>query len=124
VLVAFGIQGRFIDIHRQAKTIIVRMASEATPLDPDGVRGWRRLRDCGAFPVEPADPRDSFRAYSSSRRSQLADKQCLHVGERPIAKGLFQNFLLFGSRRKRRSFLELRGCHVLQFFDRQIGGRP
>jgi hypothetical protein len=39
VLVAFGIQGRVIDIHRQAKTIIVRMASEATPLDPDGVRG-------------------------------------------------------------------------------------
>jgi hypothetical protein len=33
------ILGPLIYIHRQAKTIIVRMASEATPLDPDGVRG-------------------------------------------------------------------------------------
>jgi CubicO group peptidase (beta-lactamase class C family) len=42
VLVAFGIHGQFIYIHPQAELVIVRMASEATPLDPDRVRGWRR----------------------------------------------------------------------------------
>jgi CubicO group peptidase (beta-lactamase class C family) len=42
VLVAFGIHGQFIYIHPQAEIVIVRMASEATPLDPDRVRGWRR----------------------------------------------------------------------------------
>jgi CubicO group peptidase (beta-lactamase class C family) len=41
-LVAFGIHGQFIYIHPQAELVIVRMASEATPLDPDRVRGWRR----------------------------------------------------------------------------------
>jgi CubicO group peptidase (beta-lactamase class C family) len=40
--VAFGIHGQFIYIHPQAELVIVRMASEATPLDPDRVRGWRR----------------------------------------------------------------------------------
>jgi CubicO group peptidase (beta-lactamase class C family) len=42
VLVAYGIHGQFIYIHPQAELVIVRMASEATPLDPDRVRGWRR----------------------------------------------------------------------------------
>jgi CubicO group peptidase (beta-lactamase class C family) len=42
VLVAFGIHGQFIYIHPQAELVIVRMASEATPLDPDRARGWRR----------------------------------------------------------------------------------
>jgi CubicO group peptidase (beta-lactamase class C family) len=42
VLVAFGIHGQFIYIHPLAELVIVRMASEATPLDPDRVRGWRR----------------------------------------------------------------------------------
>ncbi len=42
VLVAFGIHGQWIYIHPQAELVIVRMASEATPLDPDRVRGWRR----------------------------------------------------------------------------------
>jgi CubicO group peptidase (beta-lactamase class C family) len=42
VLVAFGIHGQFIYIHPQAEIVIVRMASEATPLDFDRVRGWRR----------------------------------------------------------------------------------
>jgi CubicO group peptidase (beta-lactamase class C family) len=42
VLVAFGIHGQFIYIHPEAEIVIVRMASEATPLDPDRVRGWRR----------------------------------------------------------------------------------
>ena len=41
VLVAFGIHGQFIYIHPQAE-IVIRMASEATPLDPDRVQGWRR----------------------------------------------------------------------------------
>jgi CubicO group peptidase (beta-lactamase class C family) len=45
VQVAFGIHGQFIYIHPQAELVIVRMASEATPLDPDRVRGWRRGLD-------------------------------------------------------------------------------
>jgi CubicO group peptidase (beta-lactamase class C family) len=42
VLIAFGIHGQFIYIHPEAELAIIRMASEATPLDPDRVRGWRR----------------------------------------------------------------------------------
>jgi CubicO group peptidase (beta-lactamase class C family) len=42
VLVAFGIHGQWIYIHPEAELVIIRMASEATPLDPDRVRGWRR----------------------------------------------------------------------------------
>jgi CubicO group peptidase (beta-lactamase class C family) len=42
VLVAFGIHGQWIYIHPDAELVIVRMASEATPLDFDRVRGWRR----------------------------------------------------------------------------------
>jgi CubicO group peptidase (beta-lactamase class C family) len=42
VLVAFGIHGQWIYIHPDAELVIIRMASEATPLDPDRVRGWRR----------------------------------------------------------------------------------
>jgi CubicO group peptidase (beta-lactamase class C family) len=42
VLVAFGIHGQFIYIHPEAELVIIRMASEATPLDFDRVRGWRR----------------------------------------------------------------------------------
>jgi CubicO group peptidase (beta-lactamase class C family) len=42
VLVAFGIHGQWIYIHPEAELVIIRMASEATPLDPDRIRGWRR----------------------------------------------------------------------------------
>jgi CubicO group peptidase (beta-lactamase class C family) len=42
VLIAFGIHGQFIYIHPEAELVIIRMASEATPLDPGRVRGWRR----------------------------------------------------------------------------------
>jgi CubicO group peptidase (beta-lactamase class C family) len=42
VLAAFGIHGQWIYIHPDAELVIIRMASEATPLDPDRVRGWRR----------------------------------------------------------------------------------
>jgi CubicO group peptidase (beta-lactamase class C family) len=42
VLIAFGIHGQFIYVHPEAEVVIIRMASEATPLDPDRVRGWRR----------------------------------------------------------------------------------
>jgi CubicO group peptidase (beta-lactamase class C family) len=42
VLCAFGIHGQWIYIHPEAELVIVRMASEATPLDPDRVGGWRR----------------------------------------------------------------------------------
>jgi CubicO group peptidase (beta-lactamase class C family) len=42
VLLAFGIHGQFIYIHPQAELVIIRMASENTPLDFDRVRGWRR----------------------------------------------------------------------------------
>jgi CubicO group peptidase (beta-lactamase class C family) len=42
VLVALGIHGQWIYIHPEAELVIIRMASEATPLDLDRVRGWRR----------------------------------------------------------------------------------
>jgi CubicO group peptidase (beta-lactamase class C family) len=42
VLCALGIHGQWIYIHPQAELVIIRMASEATPLDLDRVRGWRR----------------------------------------------------------------------------------
>ena len=42
VLAAFGIHGQWIYIHPDAEIVIVRMASEATPLDFDRVHGWRR----------------------------------------------------------------------------------
>jgi CubicO group peptidase (beta-lactamase class C family) len=42
VLAAFGIHGQWIYVHPDAEIVIIRMASEATPLDPDRVRGWRR----------------------------------------------------------------------------------
>jgi CubicO group peptidase (beta-lactamase class C family) len=42
VLVALGIHGQWIYIHPEAELTIIRMASEATPLDPDYVRSWRR----------------------------------------------------------------------------------
>jgi CubicO group peptidase (beta-lactamase class C family) len=40
VLCALGIHGQWVYIHPEAELVIVRMASEATPLDR--VRGWRR----------------------------------------------------------------------------------
>jgi CubicO group peptidase (beta-lactamase class C family) len=42
VLCAIGIHGQWIYIHPGAELVIVRMASEATPLDFDRIRGWRR----------------------------------------------------------------------------------
>jgi len=42
VLAAFGIHGQWIYIHPEAEIVIIRMASEATPLDFDRVHGWRR----------------------------------------------------------------------------------
>jgi hypothetical protein len=42
VLCALGIHGQWIYIHPEAEIVIVRMASEATPLDFNHVRGWRR----------------------------------------------------------------------------------
>jgi CubicO group peptidase (beta-lactamase class C family) len=42
VLCALGIHGQYIYIHPEAELVIIRMASEATPLDLDRVRGWRR----------------------------------------------------------------------------------
>ena len=42
VLCAFGIHGQWIYIHPEAELVIIRMASEATPLDLDRVRAWRR----------------------------------------------------------------------------------
>jgi CubicO group peptidase (beta-lactamase class C family) len=45
VLAAFGIHGQWIYIHPDAELVIIRMASETTPLDPDRVRGWRRGYD-------------------------------------------------------------------------------
>jgi CubicO group peptidase (beta-lactamase class C family) len=42
VLVAFGIHGQWIYIHPEAELVIIRMASEATPLDLERMRGWRR----------------------------------------------------------------------------------
>jgi CubicO group peptidase (beta-lactamase class C family) len=42
VLCAVGIHGQWIYIHPQAELVIVRMASEHTPLDFERVHGWRR----------------------------------------------------------------------------------
>ena len=42
VVCALGIHGQWIYIHPEAELVIVRMASEATPLDFDHVHGWRR----------------------------------------------------------------------------------
>jgi hypothetical protein len=42
VLCAIGIHGQWIYIHPGAELVIVRMASEASPLDFDRIRGWRR----------------------------------------------------------------------------------
>lgn len=42
VLMAVGIHGQYIYIHPDAEIVIIRMASEHTPLDFDSVRGWRR----------------------------------------------------------------------------------
>jgi CubicO group peptidase (beta-lactamase class C family) len=42
VLCALGIHGQWIYIHPEAELVIIRMASEAVPLDLDRVRGWRR----------------------------------------------------------------------------------
>ena len=42
VLLAIGIHGQYIYIHPQAELVIIRMASEPIPLDPDSARGWRR----------------------------------------------------------------------------------
>ena len=42
MLRAFGIHGHWVYIHPEAELVIVRLASEATPPDPDPVRGWRR----------------------------------------------------------------------------------
>ncbi len=42
VLCAFGIHGQWIYIHPDAELVAVRLASEATPLDPDYTRCWRR----------------------------------------------------------------------------------
>jgi len=39
MLIAFGIHGQFICIHPEAELVIIRMASEATPLDVDQVPG-------------------------------------------------------------------------------------
>ena|SRR6266404_843825 len=61
---------------------------------------------------------------SLSRRSLSAGKPCLHVGARLIGISFFQDFLLFWSRRKGRRLLELCGCHLMQFFNGQICGRP
>lgn len=45
VLCALGIHGQWIYIHPEAELVIIRMASEATPLDLDGAHGWRRGLD-------------------------------------------------------------------------------
>jgi CubicO group peptidase (beta-lactamase class C family) len=42
VLCALGIHGQWIYIHPEAELVIVRMASEAIPLDPDHALSWRR----------------------------------------------------------------------------------
>lgn len=42
MLCALGIHGQWIYIHPEAELVIIRMASENTPLDLDRVRGWRR----------------------------------------------------------------------------------
>jgi hypothetical protein len=45
VLCALGIHGQWIYIHPEAELVIIRMASEATPLDLDGAHGWGRGLD-------------------------------------------------------------------------------
>jgi CubicO group peptidase (beta-lactamase class C family) len=45
VLVAYGIHGQFIYINPDAELVIVRMACEDTPVDPDVVHAWRRGLD-------------------------------------------------------------------------------
>lgn len=42
VLCALGIHGQWIYIHPEAELVIVRLASEAIPLDPDHALSWRR----------------------------------------------------------------------------------
>lgn len=42
VLIAYGIHGQFIYINPDAELVIVRMACENTPVDPDFARSWRR----------------------------------------------------------------------------------
>lgn len=42
VLMAIGIHGQYIYIHPEAEIVIIRMASEHTPLDPDSALAWRR----------------------------------------------------------------------------------
>ncbi|MBS0529843.1 MAG: serine hydrolase [Proteobacteria bacterium] len=42
VLLAIGIHGQYVYIHPEAELVIIRMASEHTPLDPDSALGWRR----------------------------------------------------------------------------------
>jgi hypothetical protein len=34
----------FRNVHPDSELVIIRMASEATPLDPDRVRGWPRIQ--------------------------------------------------------------------------------
>lgn len=45
VLMAIGIHGQYVYIHPGAELVIVRMASEHTPLDPESARGWRHTFD-------------------------------------------------------------------------------
>lgn len=42
VLCALGIHGQWIYIHPEAELVIVRLASEGIPLDPDHALSWRR----------------------------------------------------------------------------------
>ena len=42
---AIGIHGQYVYIHPGAELVIVRMASEHTPLDPESARGWRHTFD-------------------------------------------------------------------------------
>jgi hypothetical protein len=42
VLCAIGIHGQWIYIHPGAELVVVRMASEDTPLDIERIRSWRR----------------------------------------------------------------------------------
>lgn len=48
VLCALGIHGQWIYIHPEAELVIVRLASEAIPLDPDHALSWRRGFDAVA----------------------------------------------------------------------------
>jgi hypothetical protein len=45
VLLAIGIHGQYVYIHPEAELVIVRMASEHTPLDPESAKSWRRAFD-------------------------------------------------------------------------------